>query len=199
MGPASIKLYDKCGRILRIEVTVNDVSFFQQHREVVHRNGERETQWAPMQKSICSLAPLREVLAAATQRYLKFLSDVETPEVGVQALNRLTQTQVDHNHRYKGFNLFSEEDTCLFRTLAQGEFFISGFTNKRLRQYLPHKSASQVTRLLNRLRAHGIIKKVGKRYKYYLTELGRQSAIMALKLREMVVIPELVYGANAQA
>ena len=41
MGPASIKMYDKFGRILRIEVTVNDVTFFQQHREVVHRNGER--------------------------------------------------------------------------------------------------------------------------------------------------------------
>ena len=40
-----------------------------------------------------------------------------------------------------------------------------------------------------RLRAHGVIKKVGKRYKYYLTDFGRQSAAMALKLREMVVIP----------
>ena len=28
MGPISIKLYDKFGRILRIETTVNDVSFF---------------------------------------------------------------------------------------------------------------------------------------------------------------------------
>ena len=42
MRPASIKTYDKFGRILHIEVTVNDVSFFQQHREVIHRNGERE-------------------------------------------------------------------------------------------------------------------------------------------------------------
>ena len=100
---------------------------------------------------------------------------------------------------YKGFNLFSEEDTCLFRALLQGEFAISGFTNKQLRQHFSNKSANQVTRLINRLRAHGIIKKVGKRYKYYLTELGRQWAAMALKLREIVIIPNLALLATSQA
>jgi DNA-binding PadR family transcriptional regulator len=64
---------------------------------------------------------------------------------------------------------------------------------------LTHKNSGQVTRLLKRLRVHGLIKKVGRRYKYYLTELGRQVALMALKLREMVVIPGLAYGLEAQA
>ena len=60
MAPVALKMYDKCGRILRIEVTVNDVTFFAQYREVVHRSGERETRWAPLQKTICSLAPLQD-------------------------------------------------------------------------------------------------------------------------------------------
>ena len=154
MGPAAIKMYDKFGRILRIEVTVNDVSFFQQRREVAHRNGEREIKWAPMQKTICSLAPLRELLDDATQRYLKFLSDIETPEVGVQRLNQLTQTQVQDQRRYKGFNLLAEEDASLFRLLLHGEFAISGFTNKALRHLLPGQSSGQVSRLLKRLRVH---------------------------------------------
>ena len=98
-------------------------------------------------------------------------------------------------HRFKGSKLFSEEDTCLFRTLLQGEFFISGFTNQQLRQHLSDKSTSQVTRLLKRLCAHGVIKKVGKRYKYYLTDFGHQTTAMALKLREMVVIPTFVIAA----
>jgi hypothetical protein len=193
MGPASIKLYDKFGRILRLEVTVNDVSCFQQRREVVHRNGERETKWAPMQKSICSLAPLRELLAAATQRYLKFLSAVATPEVGVQALNRLPQTQVDQNHRYKGFNLLAEEDASVFRLLLHGEFTISGFTNKALRHWLPERTSAQISPLLKRLRVHQLIKKVGQRYKYYLTDFGRHVASMVLKLRELHVIPTLAH------
>ena len=106
---------------------------------------------------------------------------------------------MENHHRYKGFNLFSEEDASLFRTLLRGEFFISGFTNKDLRQLLTHKNSGQITRLLKRLRVHGLIKKVGRCYKYYLTEFGRQVALMALKLREMVVIPALAQGIEAQA
>jgi DNA-binding HxlR family transcriptional regulator len=84
----------------------------------------------------------------------------------------------------------SEEDTSLFRTLLRGEFSIGGFTNQDLRR-CPGKNSGQITRLLKRLRVHGLIKKVSRHYKYYLTELGRQVVTMTLKLREMVIIPEL--------
>jgi len=199
MGPVSIKMYDKFSFILRIETTVNNVSYFKHYRQVQHRDGTVTTKWAPMKKTIYSLPALQEVLSAANQRYLKLISSIATPEVGVEKLQHLAETKTENNHRYKGFNLFSEEDTCLFRTLSQGEFAISGFTNKQLRLYFANKSANQVTRLLNRLRVHGIIKKVGKCYKYYLTELGRQWTTMALKLREMVVIPTLAQPATLQA
>lgn len=199
MGPVSIKLYDKFNIVLRIETTVNDVSFFKQYRQVHHRDGTTTTKWAPMKKTIYSLPALQETLLAANQRYLKFISEVETPAVGVEKLHRLAETKEVNHRRYKGFNLFSEEDTLLFRLLLRGEFAISGFTNKRLRQHLSHKNSGQVTRLLKRLRVHGAIKKVGRRYKYYLTDFGRQVALMALKLREMVIIPELAHGLEAQA
>src|SRR5439155_12020277 len=39
MGPVAIKLYDKQALVLRIETTVNDVSFFRHHRTVEHRDG----------------------------------------------------------------------------------------------------------------------------------------------------------------
>jgi len=198
MGPVAIKLYDKFNIVLRIETTVTDVSFFKQYRQVHHRDGSTTTKWAPMKKTIYSLPALREALLAANQRYLKFISEVETPEVGVEKLHQLAETKVDNNRRYKGFNLLSEEDASLFRLLLRGEFAISGFANKNLRQHLLHKNPGQITRLLKRLRVQGIIKKVGRRYKYYLTEFGRQVALMALKLREMVIIPQLARGFEAQ-
>lgn len=198
MGPVSVKMYDKFRFILRIETTVNNVSFFQHYRQVQHRDGSTTMRWAPMKKTIHSLPALREVLFAANQRYLKFISSIATPQVGVEKLHKLAETKTENQHRHKGFNLFSEEDTCLFRSLLQGEFCISGFTNKQLRHCLPDKSASQVTRLLKRLRVHGIIKKVGKRYKYYLTDFGREAASMALKLREMVIIPQFAFASAAQ-
>jgi len=198
MGPVSIKMYDKFSLVLRIETTVNDVSFFQQYRQVHQRNGQTATKWAPMLKSIYSLSPLRETLLAANRRYLKFITAIDTPEVGLRHLQQVTETQTDNHHRYKGFNLLTEEDAALLRTLLRGEFVVTGLTNKALRQCLPDKNPGQVSRLLKRLRLHGLIKKVGQHYKYYLTNLGRRVATMALKLREMYIIPTLAQtSANA--
>jgi hypothetical protein len=195
MGPVEIKMYDKI--VLRIETTVDDVAFFQHYRQVQHRDGTTTTEWTTMQKTIYSLPALQEVLLAANQRYLKFISALATPEVGAQKLQQLAETQVENDRRYKGFNLLAEEDASFFRLLTRGEFCISGFTNASLRQQLPGKSSGWMTRLLKRLRVHGLIKKVSQRYKYYLTEFGRQVVTMALKLREMVIIPELAYGQAA--
>lgn len=191
MGPVSIKMYDKLGLILRIETTVSNVTFFRQRRTVHHRNGEEDIRWAPMRKSIYSLAPLRELLAAANQRYLAFISAFDLPIGGCENLSRLAHTQTENQHTYKGFNFFAQEDALILRLLLRGEFVAYGLTSHDLRILLPEKSSGQVSRLLKRLRVHGLIKKVAHRYKYYLTDLGRQAASLALKLRELQAIPSL--------
>jgi hypothetical protein len=61
MGPVSIKIYDKFGQILRIEVTIYDVRFLPHYREVGQRNGKRIMKWTKMKKSIYS----RNVLQVA--------------------------------------------------------------------------------------------------------------------------------------
>jgi len=191
MGPVSIKMYDKFGLILRIETTTNEVRFFRQRRTVHHRTGEDEIRWAPMRKSIYSLAPLQEVLSAANQRYLAFISAFDTPIGGCECLNNLTQTQVENQHSYKGFNFFSEEDASLLRLLLRGELATCGLCSRDLLTLLPEKSPGQISRLIKRLRVHGLIKKVAHRYKYYLTDLGRKAATLALKLREFQALPAL--------
>ena len=60
----------------------------------------------------------------------------------------------------------------VFQALLRGEFTISGFQARHLRQHLPDLSAPQLSRVLTRLRRHGLVKKIGHRYKYYLTTLG---------------------------
>lgn len=191
MGPVSIKMYDKFGIVLRIETTVNNVSFFKQYRQVHHRDGTTSRKYAPMKKTIYSLSPLAEMLQAVHKRYLKFISDIDTPDAGLDNLHRLTETQHENDRRYKGFNLLSEEDSSFFRLLLRGEFVINGFSNKDLRQHLSGKNSGQVTRLFKRLRVHGLIKRAGKRYRYYLTDFGRRVATTSLKMREMVIIPQL--------
>ncbi len=104
---------------------------------------------------------------------------------------KISQTVVDNGRPYKGFNLFTEENQKLLEPIASREFTISGFQNKHLRKKLSGKNSSQISRQLKRLHVHGLIKKVGHTYKYYLTKLGLQVITLGLKLKEMVVIPNL--------
>jgi hypothetical protein len=194
MGPVSIKLYDKFGLILRIETTVNDLTFFKHYRQVEHRDGSGEIKWASMQKSIYSLPALRQLLEAANRRYLEFLSAMEDPRAGRNKLDKLSQPVEQEGRRYSGFNLFDPDDESLLCSIVRGEFNISGLQNKTLRRYLPELNSNQVSRLLKRLRTHGLVKKVGHTYKYYVTAFGKEVVATALKLRELVIIPQLAYG-----
>ena len=191
MGPVSIKMYDKFRLILRIETTVVDVSFFKHYREVEHKDGTRSMAWAEMKKTIYSLAPLRELLLAANRRYLEFISAIEDNKAGTDKLNKIAQPVQENHRNYRGFNFFHPEDEELFESLGRGEFNISGFQNKDLRRWLSDKSSGQISRAMKRLRVHGLIKKVGRTYKYYVTALGKQVIALGLKLKELYIIPAL--------
>lgn len=192
MGQVSIKMYDKLGLVLRIETTSNNVSFFKHYRQVEHRDGTRSLKLAPMKKGIYSLPSLAKLLCAANCRYLEFISDIDDTSLGTKFLNKISKTVIENNRPYKGFNMFDDADQKLFETIVSGEFNISGFQNKNLRQKLSNKSGAQVSRILKRLRTHGLIKKIGHTYKYYLTRLGRKVILSGLKLKELFLIPELV-------
>jgi len=74
MGSVSIKMYDKFSKILRIETTSNDISFFKHFREVVHRDGTTSHEMAPLKKNIYSLSFLTDNLKASNRRSLEFIS-----------------------------------------------------------------------------------------------------------------------------
>jgi hypothetical protein len=120
MGPVALKLYDKQALVLRIETTVNDVSFFQHHRTVEHRDGTTERKLAPMQKTIYSLVPLRGLLRAANHRYLAFLCDLTDPTAGVQQIAQVAEPIRQDDRSYRGFNLFSAGDLALFIVYRPG-------------------------------------------------------------------------------
>jgi hypothetical protein len=191
MGKAAIKMYDKHGIALRIETTTNDVSFFKHYREVVHRDGSRTLKYASFKKSIYSLPDLASVLRDANRRYIEFISAIDDPTNGIRDLEKVSRPVKADDRTYRGFNLFHGDDLDLFIALVKGEFNISGFRNRQLRDALSSKTASQMSAIIRRLRKHGLIKKVIHNYKYYLTGFGRRIIAVALKLREMFIIPSL--------
>jgi len=192
MGPASIKMYDKHGLVLRIETTVNNVSFFKHRRRVEHRDGTSSKKIAPVRKSIYSLGVMRELLHASNYRYLAFLSQLDKPDSGSRQLDKISRPARQNERSYRGFNLFHGDDLDLFVSIARGEHSISGFRNRDLQRQL-EMNGSQISRQLKRLRLHGLIKKIGRTYKYYLTCLGRSVVACALRLREEAIVPALGY------
>lgn len=191
MGDVSIKMYDKYGLVLRIETTVNNVSFFKHLRNVRHRNGEESYQMAPLKKTIYSLFDLRKILTQCNARYLDFISTLDDPSSGEKLLKQVSEPKECNGRNYPGFNFFSAEDQHLFEVICRGEFTIQGFRNSRLKRFLPDLSTGQISRRLKRLRVHGLIKRIGRTYKYYLTELGRRVIITGLSLKEFFIIPSL--------
>jgi len=191
MGPASIKMYDKFGLILRVETTANDVSFFKHHRRVEQKDGTTAFKLAPVRKTIYSLPDLRELLAAANRRYIEFLSGLDDPSRGARDLPKVSEPRQENGRTYRGINFFSSTDLEVVQAVARGENTISGFRARQLRTRLPYHKPGWISRCLKRLRVHGLIKRVGRTYKYYLTDLGKRVIAAGLALRELLVIPAL--------
>jgi len=192
MGSVSIKMYDKFSKILRIETTTNDISFFKHFREVVHRDGTTSHEMAPLKKNIYSLSFLSENLKASNKRYLKFISAFDNKEAGRKRLGKITSSKSENNRNYKGFNFFSTVDLTVLIAIVRGEFNINGFRNKNLQKLLGF-NGSKISRLIKRLRVHGLIKKARDSYKYYLTKIGKETIIMAQKIKELVLFPAYCY------
>jgi predicted transcriptional regulator len=192
MGAVSIKMYDKFSKILRIETTCNDIRFFKHFREVVHRDGTTSNEMAHLKKNIYSLTFLADNLKAANKRYLDFIAAFDNKEAGRKRLERVTESKTENNRNYKGFNFFSKDDLAILLTMLRGEFNINGFRNKNIQRILGF-SGAKVSRLIKRLRVHGLIKKAADTYKYYLTKLGKETIIMSQKIKELVLVPAFSY------
>jgi hypothetical protein len=191
MNKTAIKMYDKFGHVLRIETTANDVTYFKHYREVIHRDGTSSQKDASMKKNIYSLKPLREILQASNGRYLEFISAIDDFTIGHRKLTKVTEPKTVENRNYRGFNFFSKTDKQLLLTLLRGEFNIYGFRSKDIGKYQRQLSPSQLSRILRRLRVFGLIKRIGKTYKYYLTQLGKEVITCSQKVINLVMIPQL--------
>ena len=191
MGDVSIKMYDKFGLVLRIESTCNDVGAFRVNRDVQHRDGSVTVDKAPMKKSIYSLYQLFTIMKAANYRYLEFISTFDDHSDGEGMLAETAKTVEDQGRSYRGFNFFDAKDLKILEAIDRGEFCIQGFQNTDIRKRLVNVSSSAMSRILKRLRLHGLIEKVSGSYKYLLTTLGKSVVVAGLKVKNLIIVPEL--------
>jgi hypothetical protein len=183
-------MYDKFERVLRIETTTNDVSFFKHHRKLEHRREPATRALAPVKKSIYSLIDLREILFACNRRYLLHLSILSDFSAGVRALDRLTRPRKINDKTVKGINFFDPVDNALLHALQDPRVNIAGVRRADLLPLLDHLSPDRYSRQLRRLRDIGVIKRVAGTYRYYLTRLGRAATAALCRVAESIIIPE---------
>lgn len=195
-GALSIKMYNKAGNVLRIELTINNVSEFKVFRKVNHKDGSVSKQNAAMEKSIYSLIHVVRIGKDCTRRYLDFLSKMDDNSKAISELSEFTNRKTEGNRNYKGFNPLNENELHIFQVLLNGALIAGGFTNKHLKKYLSQYfkeqwTTSKVSRLLKRLIVFKLIKRVRHSYKYFLTETGRTIITMFVKLKNLTVIPTI--------
>ena len=106
------------------------------------------------------------------------MPDIPMEKVSEKEILAVSASKEVNGRRYSGFNLLSDETVRVLGTIASGDFILNGFDNKCLRQKVYEDSNSKkvigkTTRLLSKLKAHGFIKKVPRKNRYYLTSRGR--------------------------
>jgi hypothetical protein len=188
-----IKMYDKFGSVLRIETVINHPYEFPIRRWGI-RNGQRGLGWFPMAKRITNMYRYAEVSLAANSRYIDALAVVDDPTQAYRLLDTVCEPATNGKRRRRGLNPLRRDDVALFCAVMHGEHFIRGFTNRDLTARLAGKRPSdpdarkrqsaRTTRLIQVLRAHGLIAKIPRSRRYRITLRGVSIMGAAIHLKE---------------
>jgi len=187
----SIKWYDAVN-LLRIETTINQPREFRVLRVIDTPQG-RKRRWQPMGKGVANLWRYAQVGRQANYRYLNALAYAQPTGKASVELEGLCHPKTNQGQRYARFNPITQADCDLFSAALAGEHALNGFRNKNLQAYLysiPAKTRTEqrqrsahVTRLVAKLRGHGLISKVKGSRLYRSTPRGARLMSAAILCR----------------
>lgn len=187
----SIKMYDKWS-VLRIETTINHPRDFKVLRTYDTDHGIAR-RWVPMNKGVSNLPRYLEVAAAANDRYLEALAGVTPTRDAVRQLDALCKPHTQQGRRIPRLQPISPEACLLFQAVLHGEHAIHGFRNRDLQRLLytrpPNSNAeatrrtARVSRLIAKLRGHGLVSKVQRSRLYRVSAAGHRLMSAAVRVR----------------
>jgi hypothetical protein len=187
-----LKMYDKAGVVLRIETTINAPKEFRVRRRL---RGSQEATWQPLCKGVAWLWRYAEVSRAANGRYLAALAVVDDDSEARRLLDRATRPAKLHGKRKRALHPLSPAEQQLFQAALRGEHRLQGFRNQDIARRLypqPTKDKAQrrrrcgrVTRLIQLLRAHGLVAKIPRSRRYRVTTQGELLMSAAIRVKEV--------------
>ena len=188
----TLKMYDKNGRGLRVETTINECEDFQVFR-APEGQPDQPKKWRSMRRGLADLGRRAEVSKAANERYLLALASVDEKTPLRQLADKLCRPIRRKGQRYRALNPWSPWDGALLQAINRGEFAINGLRNRDVRAVLfptqvsdkqQRRRSARVSRSLALLRAHGILRKVKGTHRYHLTSKGRILVTALLTARQ---------------
>ena len=187
-----LKMYDKFGQVLRIEVVINRPYPFRVLRWGT-RQGQRVFGWFPLAKKLAYLPRYAEIGRQAAGRYLDALAVVVDPEVSDELLDQACNQAALHGRQRRALNPLSRQDQRLFQAVLDGDQALHGFSNADIARRLDivysqnptlrRRQSARVSRLLQLLRAHGLIKKLPRCRRYRVTDKGLAFMTVAIDVR----------------
>jgi hypothetical protein len=188
-----VKVYDKAS-VLRVETTINNPREFRVLRVVTDADGRRERRWCEMRKGVGDMWRNFQVGIGANRRYLDALAAARLQGEGVAALDALCRPRTNRGRSYARFNPLNPTDLALFRAAMAGEHNINGFRNRDLTTRLyrrppadrdeAHRRCERVSRLIVKLRGHGLVAKVPRSRLYRVTRYGQRVMTAAIALHD---------------
>ncbi|MGI8782151.1 MAG: hypothetical protein ACR2L2_00665 [Acidobacteriota bacterium] len=186
----SIKMYDKAGCVLRIELTINNPRRFSVRRPGPHG---RLRQY-PLRAGLIDLRQRVQIGIQACGDYLQALALVADTRPCHQLLDGVSQPVVVQQRRYRALRPVSPEDSQILQVLLSGTSRLQGVRNRDLRRQLyPNswqdpqqrvKASARITRQIRLLIAHGLLFKISGTNRYSLTNRGNEVATAAHLLRQ---------------
>jgi hypothetical protein len=195
-GSNSVKAYDKAystaGSTLRAEVTVQDPELFKVFRRPEGKPDDPQP-WYRLRHGVADLHRRAEICQKINDRYLNALAVVDTDTTLEELISSIQRPVIRQQKRSRALHPFGEPDVSLLAAISRGDFLIHGLRNRDLQTLLYAKPAqglqenrrrsAAISRKLRLLRAHGLVRQVGKTHRYHVTDLGRTilPAIMAAR------------------
>jgi hypothetical protein len=188
-----VKVYDKAS-VLRVETTINNPREFRILRVLTDDNGRRQRRWCPMNKGVSNMWRYMQVGIGANRRYLEALAAAPPNGEGVAALDALCRPRTRNGRHYARFNPLQPADLALFRAVLAGGNTIVGFRNHDLVHRLyprpprddneRRRRCSRTSRLIAKLRGHGLVAKVRGVRVYRVTPHGQRVLAAAVAVHD---------------
>jgi hypothetical protein len=191
MKKNSIKMYDKCS-VLRVETTINSPREFKIYKR--NEADEKTGKWIPMGKSIANLYRYAEVSKSANERYLDAIALADMKGDCIDEIEKICKKVEKGNRSYSAFNPLSDETEKVFCAVLNGGNHINGFTNAVIRKLIfptasddDIKIRNKTTRILAKLKSHGLISKIPRSFRYKITAKGIRIITATLSIKNKII------------